>query len=362
MKRKDLKKIIKDRAMAFEVKDFSQEIIKKAQHLPRSIVIKQDHQPIRLKPLVWLSLSVVTSLFLIVLALTEGTLIPQTPTTPETLVFADIEEAVALSTIQATSLIDVFDNELSSTSYTTLFMGPRDRNDRIQDELLDVQRYLQTIEKLYASNENFETIDEPITNGFERQMRFKTRDFLDVENDYHVRYNQQINEQTRQFMIDGVIEVGDQTYPMTAQGMLGEKQFRMTASKDESNYVVLEYSEMNGTYVYTVELIKNDQSIETVTITLEEIDSQRVATLSFIDGQSSGTYTFVMAIENNRRIIEVNYTLDFDGVVEQGMMTIRILQLPSNMMYSILIEPEGRAAFTFSMGRIFPGNRAPHGM
>lgn len=363
MTNKELKKTIKEKAMAFDVKDFSQEIIQKAQSLPRPLVIKQEKPSLRLKPIVWLSLSVMTSLFLIVLVLTDQSVIPPDPTVPETLALEDIEDAVALSTIQATSLIDVLDTELSTTSsYTTLFMGPRDRNDRIQDELLDVQRYLQTIEMLYASNENFETVDEAITNGYQRHMRFRTRDFLDEENDYDLRYNQQINEETRRFTINGVIQVGSKSYPMTAEGTLGDKQFRMIATKDEENYVVLDYSEVDGSYIYTVELVKNDLSIETVTITLEEIEGIRTATLTFIDGESSGTYTFTMGIENDRKIILVTYTLDFDGDVEEGTMTIRILELPNVRTYSILVEPEGRPAFTFAMGRLMPGMREPHGM
>ncbi|RJX23723.1 MAG: hypothetical protein C4537_07995 [Acholeplasma sp.] len=363
MTRKELKKTIKSKAMAFEVKDFSREIIEKAQHLPQTYVIEQERQTLRLKPIVWLSLSIMTSLFLIVLVLTDQTVVPPIPTIPETLALEDLEDAVALSTIQATSLIDVLDSELSNTSdYTTLFMGPRDRNLLIQAELLDVQRYLQTIEMLYASNENFETVDEAITNGFQREMRFKTKDFLDEENDYQVRYNQQINQETRHFMINGVIEVGNQSYPMTAEGTLGDKQFRMVASKDENNYVILEYAEEDGIYSYTIELIKNDLSIETVSITLAETDDVRTATLSFIDGESLGTYTFTMGIENDRKIILVSYVLDFDGDIEQGTMTIRILELPNVRTYSIIVEPEGRAAFTFSMGRMMPGMREPHGM
>lgn len=363
MTRKALKKAIKEKAMAFEVKDFSHEIIKKAQELPQTYVIKQEKPSFRLKPIVWLSLSVMTSLFLIVLVLTDLSVIPPDPTVPETLALEDIEDAVALSTIQATSLIDVLDTELTqSSSYTTLFMGPRDRNDKIQDELMDLQRYLQTIEMLYASNENFETTDEAITNGYQRHMRFRTRDFLDEENDYELRYNQQINQETKRFTIQGVIEVGNKSYPMTAEGFVGDKQFRMIATKDEANYVILDYLEEDGTYIYTVELIKNDNTVEKVTITLAEVDQVRTATLSFIDGESSGTYTFTMAVENDRKIILINYSLDFDGEIEEGTMTIRILQLPNVRTYSIIVEPEGRPAFTFSMGRLMPGMREPHGM
>jgi hypothetical protein len=355
MTRKELKKIIKAKAMDVEVKDFSASIIERAKHLPQTSIetVKEKRSLWRIKPLTTSLITVFSTFILVLLLINQTGVDPQ----PEAAVLADMENIVALSTVQATSLIEVMDSELSAESISVLRFGPQEKNDLIQDELTDLARYLETIEKLYASNENFEVIDEiEEANGFNRRIRFRTRDFINKETQYEIKYNQNFNPQTNRFQVLGQIRLGEKQFDLELEGTKGSKNIVMTVKKDETNYVVLNYEVIDGIDTYTVELIKNDASIEKVMIILTEDEDEKVATLSFIEGTSTGTYTFTITEEDSRKIIQIQYELDFDGEIETGNITIRVLTLQQITLYSIIVQPEGRAPFSFTRGRFASQN------
>lgn len=350
MKRKELIKIIKTKAMDVEVKDFSKAIIERAKHLPQTSIetIKEKRSLWRIKPLTTSLITVFSTFILVLLLINQTGVDPQ----PEAAVLADMENVVALSTVQATSLIEVMDSELNAESLSVLRFGPQEKNDLIQDELTDLTRYLETIEKLYASNENFEIIDEiDEVNGFRRRISFRTRDFIDKETNYEINYNQNFNPETNRFQVLGRIRLGEKQFDLELQGTKGSNQLLMTVKKDETNYVILNYEVIDGIDTYTVELIKDDVSIEKVLITLTQNEDEKVATLSFIEGTSTGTYTFTITEEDSRKIIQIHYELDFDGELEEGNITVRVLTLQQITLYSIIVQPEGRAPFSFTRGR-----------
>ncbi|HOI85917.1 MAG TPA: hypothetical protein PLP48_07565 [Acholeplasmataceae bacterium] len=355
MTNKQLKKYIKKQAMAVEVKDFSSRILERINqepHLQEEVVITKKHLW-NLKPILISTLALMTVIIMIFAFYPD----PVVPTPTEGVVLENLETVVALSSVQTTSLINVLDTDLNQTSsYTLLRFGPMERNDKIRDELADLSRYLETIEKLYSSNTDFDVVDEEVqTNGYARRMRFRTRDLMNEEDDYEIQYNQTINQTTKAFMIQGQIRIGEREYEMEAEGIVGQKGLLMRAQKDEFNYVILNYHEEDDRYTFEVELIQNNISIEKVTITLVMEDDTRVATLSFIEGESTGTYTFRILTEDNQRIISIHYAIDFDGELEEGDITIRLLQLPSSTIYSIVIKPEGRVPFTITRGRVITG-------
>lgn len=352
MTNKEMKKLIKEKAMKVEVKDFSQEIMARAKFLPEKKVemIEQPKRSFNFKPLFTSFLFLMTTVFAVFLFMDETTVPPVT----ETPVLENIESAVALSSVLTTSLVNLLETELSATTAIPLRFGPIERNARIEDEITDVSKYLETIEKLYASNDDFEVIDEPIVNGYQRRMRFRTKDLLNQTANYEMVYNQTYNKETKRFIITGEVKIGERTYPITAEGIKGEKGIIMTAKKDDSNYVVLDYTEIDGIHYYTVELIKNDLSIQKVSIQLSEVDGVKVATLSFIEGESTGTYTFTIEQENLVKIIRVEYAIDFEGDLEEGIITIRILTLNQTTMYAITVQPDGRLPFSITRGRYSP--------
>lgn len=357
MRHKDLKKYIKEKAMEVEVKDFSTLIVERAKKLPQTSieVIEKPKFSWRIKPLTTSFLALMTTI-LIVFILMDSTGINPIAEDP---VLENMEDVIALSSVQAISLIDVMESELQASSNTTILrFGPIERDNIIKDELTDLARYLETIEKLYASNEDFEVIDQPKRQqGFGRHMRFKTRDFTNRESDYEILYNQSYNKETRAFTVSGEVRIGEKSYQMMANGIKGEKEVTISVSDGALNTVILAYSENDDIHSYLIELLIDETSIQKVEISLEQNEQGRTATLSFIEGTSSGTYTFQMVQEDNKKVIQIRYTIDFDGEIEEGDITIRILTLQQTSIYSIVIKPEGRQPFTITRGRFESRNR-----
>jgi len=350
MTKKELKVYLKTKASEIEVKDFSQTILERAKSLPRTHMesIEEPRRSLRLKPILTSFLLLTTTVFALFLFLGEEDI----PPVIETPVLENMESVVALSAVQTTSLIHILETELAAETAIPLRFGPIERNNRIQDELNDVAKYLETIEKLYASNENFEVVDEAkSSNGFARRMRFRTKDLLEQEAQYEMMYNQTFNQATNRFQVAGQVKVGEKSYPFTVEGQKGERGIVMTAKKDDANFVILEYMEVDGVHYYTVELIKQDQSIQKVSIELTETEGIKQATLSFISGTSTGTYVFSIEVEDLKKIILIHYTIDFDGDIEEGDITIRILALPQSAIYSIIVKPEGRIPFSITRAR-----------
>lgn len=354
MTNKELKSYIKKKADEVEIKDFSVSIIERASHLPRveEQVIEKKRFSLRLNPLTTSILTLMTTI-LLVLILLEPTGI--TPVEEEP-VLENMENVIALSSVQATSLIDVLETELSYTpSISYLRFGPNEKNNKLTDEIKDVSRYLETIEKLYASNENFEVSDTfENKQGFGRHMRFKTRDLTDRETEYEILYNQSINKSNQSFNITGEIRLGTKAYLMMAHGIKGQTGVHVEVSDGSLNTVILDYTEVDGVHTYLVELVRNDQSVQKVEIKLEQNEEEKIATLTFVEGKSTGTYTFRIVTEDRIKIISVRYSIQFDDEVEEGEITIRILTLQQQTLYQIVIKPEGRPSFIITRGRFQP--------
>lgn len=355
MTNKELKAYLKQKANEVEIKDFQTSILERVKMLQNDSVevIEKPRRIFRLKPLTT-SLLAVMATFIFVLLLVDQTGINPVINEP---VLENMENVVALSSIQATSLIEVMEQDLSISNQSLLRMGGPLRDQQIKNEIEDLRRYLDTIEKLYASNEDFDLTDEEEnSSSYLRHMRFKARDLVNQETMYELKYNQNINKETNVYNVTGEVVVGSKSYLMTAQGIKGQKQIQLTVTNENDFMVVLDYEEIEGIHHYTVELINHDETLEIVTISLEKKGEKKIATLSFIEGTSTGIYVFEIIEEDFKKVIQITYTLDFSGDIEQGIITIRILSLPNANMYSIQVKPEGRQGFSITQGRRTPNN------
>jgi len=346
--KKDIKNMIKQKAMAVEVKDFSQDILEKFQSQPKPLkeTIQEPKRSFKLKPIL-ISLTLVMSIFLIVILFPK-----EEQSVVDTPLLENIEDVIALSSIQSTSLIPLLESELSMNEGILLRFGPVERNNRIRDEIEDVSKYLETIEKLYANKDDFKVTDErQNAQGFSRRMRFASKDLLNEETSYEIRYNQRLNQKTKQFVIEGLLYRGDKAYQMTLEGKQGEKHVEMITKKDDHNYIRVNYEVDENKHIYEVQIIKQDHITQMVEIELKQIDETRYATLSFIEGESTGNYQFELRLENSIKVIHVDYEIQIDDEVESGEMTFRINTDQTPPVYQITVQPEGRTPFIVTRGR-----------
>ena len=348
MKQKDIKKLLIEKAKNVQIKDFSYDIIEKFKKLPtdEKIIASPKKRSWRLIPALTLSLS---TMAIVLLAWLIYPYFNQE--TPQPSVLIDIKEDIVLSTIQATSMIEIVETELQAITYETLRFGPVERDSKIKDELKDIAKYLQTIEKIYGSNQSYDIVDRVKDKpGNQRSLQFRTRDLIDHEDIYAFDYEQMINHETLTYHITGNLMKNQKTYPVTITGYTSQKGFLMTVNQSVLNYVVMTFNE-EPIKTYTIELFVQGESIQKVDLMLEDVDDEKVATLSFIEGDSSGTYTFKVVEEERKKVIEISYEISFDDEIEKGTITIRILTLPQRTIYSIMVKPEGRIPFTFTQDR-----------
>lgn len=347
MKQKELKRLLIEKANHVEIKDFSYDIIEKMKHKTPidTMIMTQPKAYFRMKPVLTFSLAI-----LLIVMITWVIYPYFNEDTPTRSIIMDVKDDIVLSSIQATSMIEIVETELSVFDQTLRF-GPPERDSKIRDEFKDIAKYLQTIEKLYGSNQSYDITDDIKDKpGNQRLMRFKTRDLVDHEDIYEFEYGQSVDPEKETYDIIGTIKKNERSFPVIISGHTTKKGFIMTVKRDELNYVVMTFDE-DTLKNYTIELFVLGVSIQKVTMTLAEIDREKVATLTFVEGSSSGNYTFRVIEEDRKKVISIDYALRFDDELETGNITIRMLTLPNRILYGILVKPDGRIPFTFTQDR-----------
>jgi hypothetical protein len=356
MNKKELIRLIQTKSREVEIKDFSSSILDRVRNLPQREMIEAPKRTFRLKPILFATLGTLASVLLfMVLYNPASPIIPTDPITPS---LQNMDEVIALSAVSTASLVETFDAELSiNDSYTLSFGNPQDTQ-RIRDEIKDVTKYMETIEKLFASESNFNLQKENITAGpFTNRMRFKTKDLLGQEASYKFDYSQVALANPKHFDLDGELEIGEKQYHITGKAETDTNQLMLKAEKDSSNYIIIHYEVNQSIHQFTVEIVKNDETIQKVQFDLEQSETSKKINLQFIEGESIGTYEFQIEENDNVKIIKAKYHIVFDEEEEKGEFILRVLTILNNTSYSILIKPEGKPPFIITQNRVMTERR-----
>jgi len=277
-------------------------------------------------------------------------IIPIDPTTPS---LQNMDEVIALSTVSTASLVETFDAELSYYEYDQLLFGNIQNAQRIRQEIQDVAKYMETIEKLFASESNFAIEKENISSGtFTNRMRFKTKDLLGHEASYKFDYSQLALENPNHFNLNGELEIGEKSYHITGKAETDLNRLMIKAEKDSSNFIMIQYEIFDSKHKFTINIVKNDETIQKVQFILEQSETSKQIQLQFIEGDSIGTYEFQIESNNNVKIIKANYSIVFDDEEEKGEFILRVLTIQNRTTYSILIKPERRIRFQTSLENV----------
>lgn len=335
MKKKDLLNLIKTKADDVEIKDLTKSILKDVSHLPMPQKVKQSRFSFKIGPLYLVALSAATAVLLFILFYQPISVIP--PDVPNDFNLETYGDAVALSTISTTSLIDLAENELSSSGQTnqSLLLPSL----KIVDELDDLIKYLELMEKLLSSEDDFKIRRETISEGiYDRLISFTTTDLLNQELTYQIQYNQVIQQENR-FTLNGLIQVGDQRYQMTASGQL--EQHNMLVYRlytDENNYVEVDYQSDDNETIYLVRIVKNGTITETVQLHINDDVNEKTVNLSFLTGASMGSYQFVLDTDNETHFLSIAYQIDAP-TPESGELHVRVI-LFAELGYQITVIPD----------------------
>ncbi len=351
MNKKELIQLIRIKSKEVEIKDFSNQILEKVKHLPQKEMIQTPKRVFRLTPVILVTLGTFASvLLLMVLYNPAAPILPTDPTAPT---LENMDQVIALSTVSTASLIEAFDEELSTQDYDLLQFGSIQEYQRINDEIIDVTKYMETIEKLFASQSDFGIEKETISIGtFTNRMRFKTKDLLNQEVDYKFDYNTSSLTNPDHFDFDGELEIADKRYYISGTAETDSNHLSLKAQKDTLNYIVIDYEMVDSTHQFVIETVKNGESIQKVQFQYEKTESNKLIKLEFIDGESIGSYQFQVEENENVKVIRTMYSIITDEDEEKGEFVLRIISIQNRTIYSILVKPEGKTPFVITRGRI----------
>ncbi len=356
MKKKELIQLIKNKSEAIDLPDFSASIIEKAKHLPKIEIIERAPAKFRLKPYYLATLGVMLSVVMVIL------FSPNQPINPTNPSLENMEEVIAFSTLTSVSLIQTLDQDLSSqTDAVTLSHGNPPEPRRIENQIPDITKYLDMMEKLFGSNPGFNlVIEDGVNQSYQQRMRFMTKDLLDEEIEYAIDFNQ-TTIGVHGFLIEGVVIIGEYLYPIYAEGTANEENtLTLEIEQASGGRIIINYSKDVDLHTFEIMMYQNNNLTQEVYFTYQENGESKRATLDFIEGDAIGSYTFQLDTEDNIKLIRITYDLDSEDP-ESGEIVIRIRVLFGEVSYVILVIPDGGIPFIINSERnIRPMHGNPH--
>ena len=360
MKKKDLLKLIKSKSEEVNIKDFSQAIVEQAKLLPQKEVIIAPKKRFSLKLSLIYSLSLATAVFAFFIIYE-----PSTPVLPE---IQDVNQVFALSAVSAVSLATSTDDIIIANDNISLSLGYFALDTtidlaNIDDEMDDVSRYFEMMEKLLNSDEDFDyQLDSTIANGYKYHLTFVTKDLLDQQVSYTFNFNKIENQAENQFTMNGNIEIGDNIYTVHASGdLINPQNLQLRLEKDASNYIHMTYQLTEEKNQYRIQVTENNVIRQAVNLEVKNIDNQRRVYLNFVEGQSTGSYAFKIEETTQGRMMFGSYYIAGSDS-ESGEMEITINPDGMNSNYDITVRPQGRMPYIVERQRGMSENGGrPHG-
>ncbi len=360
MKKKDLLKLIKTKSEEVNIKDFSQSIIDNAKLLPqREEVIVEPKKRFTLRASMIYSLTLVTAVI--------AFFVIYQPAVPAITQIEDVNQVVVLSAVSAVSLVTTSDDLLSQDDNISLSLGyfqPDITIDlaQVDDEINDVSRYLEMMEKLLNSDDDFGyQLETSNINGYAYHLSFTTKDLLEQETSYILHFNRQENVEENLFIMQGNIEIGDYIYAISAQGDLDNPQnVQLHLEKDASNYIDMTYSFTENMNQYRIQVTENNILLQAVNLELKYENGQKSVYMNFIEGQSTGSYAFRIAQVNQVNQMRASYYIA-GSEVESGEFEISVNQDGEDVTYDITVKPQGQMPYVIERKRgMSESGGAPH--
>ena len=356
MKKKELIKLIKTKSQEVEIKNFSSSILERVKNLPQIETIEAPKRVFKLKPVLFVTLGTLASVLLLMVLYNPAS--PIIPTDPITPTLENMDQVIALSTVSTVSLIDLVDTEIQASENYILKYGNEQESYRIDEELPDVTKYMETIEKLFSSQSDFGIEKQTISNGnFNNRMLFKTKDLMNEEANYKFDYNQTALANPKHFELNGELEIGEKQYHISGVAKTDVNELSLKAEKDIANYITIDYELIGTTHQFIFETIKDNESIQKVSFQLERSEEDQLIKLEFIEGESIGSYEFKIEVEDNVKVIKSRYNITTNDVEEKGEFVVRVITLQNQTKYSVLIKPEGRTPYVIQQGRVMTERR-----
>ncbi len=343
MNKKELITLIKTKASEVQIKDLTVSIMNRTKHLPEKEVIESAKPKFGFKSMYLALTGLLATVFILVI-------IYQMSPTPQPLNIDAFDESIAMSAISTASMMEASSEETATDiNHQEQLIPPLLPSLRIVDEAEYLSRYLGTMEKLLSSDEAFGLIKTDINDHeFSKMISFRTKDLLNVESTYHIRYNQ-ITQDENSFVLLGNLEVNTNIYQMVVSGEIdvhNKMVFRLYHHADF--YIETLYEESETMTTYIIETYENDVLLEKVELIVDDQADERIVEIKFIEGSAVGYYRFNRMFENNSYILRAIYAIRGDSD-ETGELIISVV-FNQTLGYQMLVLPD--EGLPFMMNRI----------
>lgn len=346
MKRKQVEKMLIEKANLVEVPDITTKLKDRFNEIPPKRETVHVYKRYRLVGATALSIAVL----LIVAFLTIFN-------TPEQDPFMTVEddntlyEAVMLSAISTVSVIDDLATVSAEDQVILLAFGPPTNNDEdpeedtvIEDSIGGLRHYLGLMENILSSENNYR-YQHRVMNRRQRQyaIDFETDSLTREAVDYELEY-QVTTDTDNQTHLEAVIKKGTTTYQSNMTYDKQTQAITMKTAYQQNQSVEIRFYRDQDRKHYDITTYQGIDIVEQVELSYQT--SAHIA-LTFTHGQAFGTYDFSIINHMGMRRLSIDYDIQ-DRF--QGNINISVTGT-DNDIYEMEITPQGRPSFTITRDR-----------
>lgn len=329
MKNKQIINLIKRKAEEVEIKDFHAEILARVNtdRIEVTPIIKRKKTLFR--PLVYASLSMVMTVFAVVLMISL--------LTPSFDIKA-YEEPIALSALSSVMLFTEEQSiEKPELNGTLLSMISTELG--VEEGIDELSQYFGFAEMLLKASEKLEIKPvTPPTHDYRFGLSFRVEDLLGETYEFVIYYQHKIRR-NGDFEIEGTIFENDQEYPFIASGSsLDAEALKMRVNHPNGQSIEIESSKGESGHHFE---IRHERAEEVLNMLGFTIKKDIASNVEFIlsTGIAKGRYQFEVN-PGNQRGMKVSYQMQTNGEdtgeididVDEEKGSYRIVVRPSNGM------------------------------
>jgi len=336
MNRKQIEKQIKSESNHIKIPSVYLDIKQKIEYLPRQEVYTLNNASKRRFSLVYkVSVSFVIVLLISLVLFRFRNADPMDDDS--------IVEALLYATITSSSYTTDIVNTQTSDEIILLANG-QSGDDDIESEANYLTKYLKMMEILTNDTNNYEFTKQKLSAlSKSYQLAYVIENIEGESINYLLTYELEEQEDDK-YMINGTLIINELTYDIDITYNKENKTLETKTYQNENEYVLVSYHKNDETFNYSVSHIEENDMKESIEISFKSKQSIR---LSFMNGQSTGTYEF--QLENGvlgKKYLQVQYQIG----QYNGIMNIKVRSSDTANYYFEVITSEGRT-FTFTKTR-----------
>jgi hypothetical protein len=264
-------------------------------------------------------------------------LLSQTPTSTPT-VLAEIDDIYAFQAISSTDLL--FSSSVANTTPLSvpLSMQRLTTKPAIEDELDDLNKYLNMIEQ-FLGNDSLLTATVTVSDlpAYAFKLTYASVNLLGEAVSYTLYYNESpvdgsvipdyefTDEEDSQVVsvLDGMMTIGTVTYYLEGKRVIDaedESEIILFRSfLDHDNYVEVRYqTDEDGEQKFFYAVVQSGVVLNRSKLRVSTEDDKIITELEFTEGSAKGKYTFRETTVEGIRIISVRYEIVNGDIVEKG--------------------------------------------